>query len=1122
MPDRNQAALDALAMPRLAMPEAAPDQPSFATYAHWRLVLDRDNALWAILDKKDASTNTLSEAVLRELAALLDEARAAAPDVLVIRSAKPNGFIAGADIGELAGMTDAAVIEDKIGAGLAVLDALEAFPRPTVALIHGFCLGGGLELALACRYRVATPDAKLGFPEVMLGLFPGLGGTWRSLSRMKPVDAMTAMLTGRSIIARKAKAQGLVDAVSEERHFAEAVRWAAAGKLTASKPKGLIDRAMTLPPLRRLIATRMEREAAKKAPRVHYPAPHVLIDLWREHGDNAAGWRADETGEFAKLLQGGTSRNLVRCFFLREKLKSLAKGHDHGIRHVHVVGAGVMGGDIAALCALRGFRVSLQDRNIGLIAPAMKRADRMFARRLFAEGDRRAALDRLMPDAQGIGLAKADLVIEAVPEDLEIKQAVYRACEAGMRADAILASNTSSILIEALHQGLQAPERFCGIHFFNPVDHMPLVELVTHDGLGASVRGRALAFIEAIDKLPLPVTSSPGFLVNRALTPYIVEAFVVHSEGVKPEVIDTAAEAFGMPMGPIELADTVGLDVGLHVATCSGAISRSGHCPTCPAGLRGWSRRASSARRPARAFTGGKTASRTRQRSASRQIPSCRTGSSCRCSMRSPIVSATASLQTPMRPMPAWCSAPALRRSGAARSTMPRLAASPKCPTPCVSSKRATGPALLRAPAGRRCEESPFWSALLLQPDEKLLVERGINRQAQSPALGRCRGAGARPDDPIDRPDIVAALCEQPLQVAHLPRRETSGGHPGRRLAALPARPGQPVGEQSDRPLIDRRLVPFVQNLEVMRALVPRLARPPAVGAQVVGGGREHVGDAADQVAPAVAIEVDGEALVVGSEELGLADLAGPGAAHLRGAQVAAVDDPQRRHQLVLEHLGAPAVIGERRQRADDRHSAGIGAEVALKPPDRHQDRPRHAVLPLDAGQQVGVAAQHLGARLIRGVTRWRTHSSKLRRKARWSRSSEITWRFSVTPSRAAETVRWEMPLATAWRLKLSSQAGKPPGGWHCTWACAAPANNASDEARNSAAHRAVSLCILLPFLAECPSRAVRGRIHRPPILPTRINSNRAESGRIQCFLENQALDSWRSGEGQARRQSCL
>jgi 3-hydroxyacyl-CoA dehydrogenase / enoyl-CoA hydratase / 3-hydroxybutyryl-CoA epimerase len=566
--DTNQIALDALAQAKMAMPDAAPEQPEFATYQHWRLVLDRDNALWAILDKADASTNTLSEDVLRELAGLLEEARAANPAALVIRSAKPNGFIAGADISELAGMSDAVVIEEKLTEGLAVLDTLEGFAKPTVALIHGFCLGGGLELALACRYRIATPDAKVGFPEVMLGLFPGLGGTWRSLRRMKPVDAMTAMLTGKSLIARKAKAQGLVDAVTEERHFTQAVRWAAAGRITKSNPKGLMGQGMNLSPVRGLLAKRMESEAARKAPRMHYPAPYTLIDLWRENGDDASGWRdrGRETRAFAHLLQGGTSRNLVRCFFLREKLKGLAKGHEHGIARVHVVGAGVMGGDIAALCALRGFNVSLQDRGIGLIGPAIKRASAMFAKRLFTDADRRAALDRLMPDPQGLGLRRADLVIEAVPEDPEIKQAVYRSCEAGMRDDAILATNTSSILIESLQEGLKHPTRFCGIHFFNPVDQMPLVELVTHEGLAEGVRNRALAFIDGLDKLPLPVASAPGFLVNRALTPYIVEAFLIHSEGVKAEVIDRAAEAFGMPMGPMELADTVGLDVGLHVA----------------------------------------------------------------------------------------------------------------------------------------------------------------------------------------------------------------------------------------------------------------------------------------------------------------------------------------------------------------------------------------------------------------------------------------------------------------------------------------------------------------------------------------------------------------------------
>lgn len=585
MSDRKaQAALDALAMPRLAMPDPAADQPGFVSaYDNWRLVLDKDGAVWALLDKKDASTNTLSEAVLRELDLLIDEARQADAKALVIRSLKPNGFIAGAEIRELAAMTEAAMIEEKIKQGLAVLDRLEGFARPTIALIHGFCLGGGLELALACRYRIATPDAKLGFPEVMLGLHPGLAGTWRSLRLMNPVDAVTAMATGKTLIARRAKAQGLIDVVTEERHFAEAVRWAVAGRLAKAKAKGLRGRVMNLKPVRQLIAPRMEKEAARQAPRRHYPAPYAIIDLWREHGARASALRKAETASFVRLALGDTSRNLIRCFFLRDKLKGYARGGEHGIAHVHVVGAGVMGGDIAAWCALRGFRVSLQDREIGFIAPAIRRAAELFQRRLYSEGERRAAFDRLTPDPDGYGIARADLVIEAVPENPDIKAQVYRACQLRMKTDAVLATNTSSILIEALRDAVEAPERFCGIHFFNPVAQMPLVELVTHNRLATTVRARVLAFIDALDKLPLPVASAPGFLVNRALTPYIMEAFIAHSEGLKPEVIDAAATSFGMPMGPIELADTVGLDVGLHVAQVLKRDLPGRHLPDIPA-----------------------------------------------------------------------------------------------------------------------------------------------------------------------------------------------------------------------------------------------------------------------------------------------------------------------------------------------------------------------------------------------------------------------------------------------------------------------------------------------------------------------------------------------------------
>ncbi|MGI9463270.1 MAG: 3-hydroxyacyl-CoA dehydrogenase family protein, partial [Aestuariivirgaceae bacterium] len=284
------------------------------------------------------------------------------------------------------------------------------------------------------------------------------------------------------------------------------------------------------------------------------------------HGDDLKAMRSAETKSFAKLLVSDTSRNLVRAFFLREKLKGYAKGAEHGIKHVHVIGAGVMGGDIAAVCAKEGFFVTLQDREIKFIAPAIKRAAEYYKKRIYTDGERQAAMDRLVPDVAGAGIAKADLIIEVVPEDPAIKAAVYKQCEKGMKRSAILATNTSSILLQTLCKGLKSPKRFCGIHFFNPVAQMPLVEVVTHDSLDKKVQARITAFVDAIGKLPLPVKSAPGFLVNRALVPYSIEAFLAHSEGIKAEVIDKVAEDFGMPMGPMEMADVVGLDVGVHVA----------------------------------------------------------------------------------------------------------------------------------------------------------------------------------------------------------------------------------------------------------------------------------------------------------------------------------------------------------------------------------------------------------------------------------------------------------------------------------------------------------------------------------------------------------------------------
>jgi 3-hydroxyacyl-CoA dehydrogenase / enoyl-CoA hydratase / 3-hydroxybutyryl-CoA epimerase len=271
-------------------------------------------------------------------------------------------------------------------------------------------------------------------------------------------------------------------------------------------------------------------------------------------------------------------------FFLREQMKKLA-GTGNKINHVHVIGAGAMGGDIAAWCAGQDMRVTLADMKPEPIAGAIKRASELFGKILRKRTDVRDALDRLMPDMQAEGVRSADLIIEAVPEKLELKQKVYAGLEPVMKPGAILATNTSSIPLQDLRTTLQKPERLLGLHFFNPVSRLQLVEVVSHDGSDAQLLKEALAFVGAIDRLPLPVKSSPGFLVNRALTPYMLEAMVMLDEKVDKSVIDAAARKFGMPMGPIELADQVGLDICLDV----GDMLRSkfgDQLPPTPAWLR--------------------------------------------------------------------------------------------------------------------------------------------------------------------------------------------------------------------------------------------------------------------------------------------------------------------------------------------------------------------------------------------------------------------------------------------------------------------------------------------------------------------------------------------------------
>jgi 3-hydroxyacyl-CoA dehydrogenase/enoyl-CoA hydratase/3-hydroxybutyryl-CoA epimerase len=543
----------------------SPTSPSSPT-SHWDLSRDSDGVAWLVLDRKDASANSLSRAVMEELDAKLELLAGAPPKALIVTSGKQGGFIAGADIKEFIDLQSPQQAYEMIRQGQQVLDTLAQLPCPTVAAINGFALGGGLEVALACRYRVVADDSSitLGFPEVQLGVHPGLGGTVRAVRIAGPIVAMDLMLTGRSLRPAKALEVGLVDRVVP----AASLR-AAAKELALSAPAmrsmSLKDRLLNSRLARPLLANRMRAQVAKRARADHYPAPYALIDLWQRHGACGPGAYEAEAKSMSELLCTSTSRNLVRVFFLQERLKSAAKSVDTSAKHVHVVGAGVMGGDIAAWCAARGLTVTLQDRAMEYVTPALDRARAFFEKRYPDAAKRDTAMARLQADVEGAGVVQADVVIEAIFENLDAKRDLYARLEPRMKTGALLATNTSSIVLEQLAEKLANPSRLVGLHFFNPVSRMPLIEVIQSNMADQGYVRQALAFSRQIDKLAIPCRSSPGFLVNRVLMPYLSEAVRAVEEGIPLPLIDAAAEDFGMPMGPIELADVVGLDVIVSV-----------------------------------------------------------------------------------------------------------------------------------------------------------------------------------------------------------------------------------------------------------------------------------------------------------------------------------------------------------------------------------------------------------------------------------------------------------------------------------------------------------------------------------------------------------------------------
>jgi 3-hydroxyacyl-CoA dehydrogenase/enoyl-CoA hydratase/3-hydroxybutyryl-CoA epimerase len=469
---------------------------------HWHRAIDGDGICFLTLDKVGSGANTLSADVLEQLAVEVDAVRAASPRGVVFESGKRSGFILGADVNEFARLTDAAHATEMATRGQAVLARIAALGVPTVAAIDGFALGGGLELALACDYRIAADsyERTLGLPEVQLGIHPGFGGSVRSVEILGAPLALDLMLTGRSLSPHEALKAGLIDRIVAR----DALR-SAAKELIASRPRRRRApwylAALNRLPLRRVLAARARTDVAKRAKREHYPAPYAIVDLWERYGARGESAFRAEAESIGRLLVTPTCRNLVHVFGLRERLRNLAPKSSR-IQRVHVVGAGTMGGDIAAWCALKGLEVTVQDRTQELVEPALARAGELFRKRLRAPGEAEAANRRLRVDLAAAEAGSTDLVIEAIVEKADAKRALFAALEPRLASNALVASNTSSIRLETLAGAFQQPGRFVGLHFFNPVASLPLVEVIRGEQTSEETMSAALSFVIRIGKLP--------------------------------------------------------------------------------------------------------------------------------------------------------------------------------------------------------------------------------------------------------------------------------------------------------------------------------------------------------------------------------------------------------------------------------------------------------------------------------------------------------------------------------------------------------------------------------------------------------------------------------------------
>jgi len=535
---------------------------------HFNISTDRENICWAEIDVNGKSVNVLTQEVMSDLAHILDWLEKNTEITgFSLTSGKPGGFIYGADIAEFELYKTKQDVRSHMEFVHGLFNRIENLHVPTAVGIDGIAVGGGLEIALAFDFITTTSSkkTKLGFPEVNLGILPGYGGSGRAYGRIGTASVTEMMISGKPLIAEAAKNIGLIDQVVDGADDLEPAIKSWLKAQNQKKPeRGQRDTKADQG------ALEVCREKFLKRIRVeHTPAPFAIIEHVRKHGHSAVAMSAGEMDIFPDLMVGSASKNLRRVYYLTDKVRKTARG-DSKIKKLHVVGAGTMGGDIAAVAAMSGLNVTLTDVNVSAIEGAINRSGELFARRLKDTEKISEAIRRLKADPQGDGAANADLVIEAVAEKLSVKQTVIADLEKVIKTDAILAPNTSAIPIEDIATALDDPSRLIGLHFFNPVPVLPLVEVIWSLHSNQDLITRGMQFAGQIGKMPIRCKSSPGFLVNRALLPYMFGAIEAVVSGENPEKIDQAMVDFGMPMGPIELSDQVGLDVCLDVGTVLG------------------------------------------------------------------------------------------------------------------------------------------------------------------------------------------------------------------------------------------------------------------------------------------------------------------------------------------------------------------------------------------------------------------------------------------------------------------------------------------------------------------------------------------------------------------------